>query len=148
MKLRESVVFFSFSFSFAYSLAQEARTANIFEAYIIGCDSFTALDLLTQVLWSFKFPHSKSWSSILLVRAAISDFLKVWFVYSCASWDNLWYIIKHIEEFRSILTRCLSGKWWVSLHKAHLISVAYANKTINTLYGNAHFIYCWHQLLG
>ena len=46
------------------------------EPYILGCVSFIALNLLTQVLWPFKFPQCKSWRSILLARAAISDFLR------------------------------------------------------------------------
>jgi len=73
-----------------------------------------------QVLWLFKFFQCKSWSSILLARAAISDFLKDQFIYLCTSWDNLIYVSKHIKEFHSILTCRLSRKWWVVLYKMHL----------------------------
>ena len=43
---------------------------------ILGRVSFTALDLLTQVIWRVKFLQYKSWSSTSLVCATISDFPK------------------------------------------------------------------------
>ena len=48
--------------------------ARIFEAYIFGCVSVRALELLTQVLWLLKFLQKKSWWSCLHVRSAIDRF--------------------------------------------------------------------------
>ena len=47
---------------------------EIFEAYIFGCVSVRAVELLTQVLWILKFLHKKSWWSRLHVRSAIDRF--------------------------------------------------------------------------
>ena len=48
--------------------------ARIFEAYIVGCVSVRALELLTQVLWLLKFLQKESWRSCLHVRSAIDRF--------------------------------------------------------------------------
>ena len=45
--------------------------ARIFEAYIFGCVSVRALELLTQVLRLLKFLQKKSWWPCLHVRSTI-----------------------------------------------------------------------------
>ena len=48
--------------------------ARIFKAYIFGCVTVRAVELLTQVFWLRKFLQKKSWCSCLQVRFAIELF--------------------------------------------------------------------------
>ena len=48
--------------------------ARIFEAYILGCITVSAIELLTQVVWLLKFLQKKFWCSDLHVRSAIDRF--------------------------------------------------------------------------
>ena len=48
--------------------------ARIFEAYIVGCVSVRALELLMQVSWLLKILQKESWQSCLHVRSAIDRF--------------------------------------------------------------------------
>ena len=48
--------------------------ARIFEAYMFGCVSVSAVELLMYVLWLLRFLQKNIWCSSLHVRSGIDQF--------------------------------------------------------------------------
>ena len=78
--------------------------ARNFEAYIFGCVSVRALELLTQVLWLLKFLQKESWWSCLHVRSDIYRFTQSLIHLLVNLMGQSLYIKKHFEQFCLILT--------------------------------------------
>ena len=91
-----------------------------FEAYIFGCVSIRAVELLTQVLWLLKFLQKNlgvlvcMWDPSYVCRLIFSKFDS----FACASHGTIFDIVyktnSYFEKFSSILTWCLfgSGELW------------------------------------
>ena len=105
-------------------------TAINFEAYIVGCISIRAVELLNRSSLTTEVSSEDVLVCIPICMWDLPqfDFFKILSIYLCTSWENLSFVNEHFMKPCLILTCRLSGKQWVMLHTPQIqINLTYDN---------------------